>query len=54
MKIKFYEQQKIVSGCTNATDEEREIATGEIARLKNEMFRIQTQNKKILEQKPKF
>ena len=54
MKISFYEQQKIISGRTNATDEEREKAHAEIVRLKNEMFKLQTHNKRILEQKPKF
>ena len=54
MKIEYYESLKIVSGRTEASAEQREKANKKVSRLKNEMFRIQTENKEILEQKPKF
>ena len=54
MKIKYYEQQKVISGRTDASDEEREAANKVVAKLKNDMFRIQTKNKTILAQIPQY
>ena len=54
MKIEYYKQQKIISGNTDVTDEDRANANKVVAKLKNDMFRIQTQNKVILAQIPKY
>ena len=54
MKIEYYQNLKIIGGRMEATEEERDEANQKVSRLKNEMFRLQTQNKRILEQKPEF
>ena len=54
MKIEYYQNLKIMSGCGSLNEEDRQKANEKVSRLKNEMFRLQTQHKKILEQKPEF